>query len=368
MEQKPSRFTWMRSWYQRFERPISSLSLIGGFVFDALTLTRVDLFWENFWVCAHLIIVAVSIVLINATEGGEVEVADPGKLHFWLVNVMQFFFGGLLSTYLVFYFRSGTIGVSWPFFAILAIAFIANERLKHHYARLAFQISILYLSVYLFCIYIVPVLVHAIGPRVFLVSGAVSLVVIGLFLLVLHAVAKEKFASAGGRRVFFWIGGIFALMNIFYFLNVLPPIPLSVKDAGLYEVFTVEAPGSYTAQYEDQGPFGFLEPSETIRLTPGAPLYAYSAVFSPASFALTIVHEWQYYDASSGRWVTRGKIPLTVTGGADGGYRTFSEETGLTPGAWRINIETAQGQVIGRVDFTVITVTSTPPLMTRQID
>ena len=34
---------WTRSWYGRFERPISSLSLIAGFVFDALTLKRVDL-------------------------------------------------------------------------------------------------------------------------------------------------------------------------------------------------------------------------------------------------------------------------------------------------------------------------------------
>ncbi|HUC01777.1 MAG TPA: DUF2914 domain-containing protein [Candidatus Paceibacterota bacterium] len=368
MEEKRSRFARVRGWYQKFERPISSLSLIGGFVFDALTLTRVDIFWDNFWVGAHLLIVAVSIVLANATEGGEVDVEDPGKLHFWLVNVMQFFFGGLLSTYLVFYFRSGTIGVSWPFFAILAIAFIANERLKHHYARLAFQISILYLSVYLFCIYIIPVIVHAIGAWVFILSGVASLVVIGLFLLLLRATSKERFVNKGGRRVILFVVGIFAMMNIFYFTNILPPIPLSVKDAGLYETFTVNAPGNYTAQYEDQGWLGFLDPSDTIRLTPGAALFAYSAVFSPTSFNVNIVHEWQYYNASSSQWITRGKITLPVTGGADSGYRTFSEEEGLGAGAWRVDIETTQGQVIGRIGFNVIIVSSTPTLSTREID
>jgi hypothetical protein len=40
----------IRNWYGRYERPISSLSLVGGFIFGAVTLKRVDLFWENIWV------------------------------------------------------------------------------------------------------------------------------------------------------------------------------------------------------------------------------------------------------------------------------------------------------------------------------
>ena len=57
----------------RYERPISSASLVGGFVFDALTLRRVDTFWENFWVVVHLVVVAACIVLVNRQEN-----AAPG--------------------------------------------------------------------------------------------------------------------------------------------------------------------------------------------------------------------------------------------------------------------------------------------------
>src|ERR1700689_3664406 len=101
----------VRDWYSRFERPISSISLIGGFVFDALTLRRVDLFWDNLWIVGHLVIVTTCAIWLNlldntADEHGVRPEEDPQKLHFWLVNVMQFFFGGILSTYLVFYFRS----------------------------------------------------------------------------------------------------------------------------------------------------------------------------------------------------------------------------------------------------------------------
>src|SRR3954470_4240449 len=144
--------THVTHWYRKFERPISSVFLIGGFVFDALTLKRVDMFWENFWVLAHLILAAVFIVLINRQENVEEDNEKEEKKHFWYRNGMQFMFGGLLSVFLVFYFRSGSLAVSWPFLLVLALAFLANERLKAHFSRLIFQISFLYLSIFSFCI------------------------------------------------------------------------------------------------------------------------------------------------------------------------------------------------------------------------
>jgi hypothetical protein len=361
-------FSTVRTWYGKFERPISSLSLIGGFVFDALTLTRVDEFWENFWVLGHLVIVGVCIILIDREEVKDMtEVANPDKMHFWVVNILQFFFGGLLSTFLVFYFRSGTVATSWPFFLILAAAFIANESLKKHYTRLAFQITLFFLSLYLFAIYIVPVLVHSIGPWIFILSGLSSLVALLIFLGVLNYFAKEKFTK-GRKALLLSISGIFVAINLLYFFNVIPPIPLSLKDAGVYQSFTVNGPGNYTVGYENQGVFSFLKLSPTIHIVPGTPLYAYSAIFSPTNFNISIVHEWQYYDMASSRWVTRGRVNLAVSGGSDGGYRTFSTEEDLTPGPWRVNVETTGGQIIGRLNFTVATVSSTPTLLQTNID
>src|SRR5574337_1619563 len=105
----------IRSWYGRYERPISSLSLISGFVFDAIFLKRVDLCWENFWVVVHIVIVGACIVLIHSIEREEGAEANPSRLHFWLVNIQQFFYGGIWSVFLVFYFRSGDFFSSWSF-------------------------------------------------------------------------------------------------------------------------------------------------------------------------------------------------------------------------------------------------------------
>ena len=167
-------FGRLTSRYARFERPISSISLLGGFAFDALTLKRVDMFWENFWVVVHLVLVAVCILLISRTENRGVS-KNPPKLHFWLINALQFLYGGLLSTFLVFYFRSGSLWVSWPFFLILAAAFVANEKLKQRYARLDFQLSLFYLSLFCFTIFILPVVLHTMGAGYFSSSGATEL-------------------------------------------------------------------------------------------------------------------------------------------------------------------------------------------------
>ena len=66
-----------RTFYGKFERPISSLSLIAGFVFDAFALTRIDAFWENFWVVIHLLIVAIFIILININKYDDGDEGNP---------------------------------------------------------------------------------------------------------------------------------------------------------------------------------------------------------------------------------------------------------------------------------------------------
>ena len=186
----------IRNFYGRFERPISSLSLILGFIFDALTLKRVDMLWENVWILGHLIIIGIFITLIHLKENEAEDEKNPEKAHFWYVNILQFFFGGILSAYLVFYFRSADIFTTWPFITLLVIAFIANESLKRHYIRLSFQISLFFLSIYSFAIFLVPVVTHKIGDLIFLFSGLVSLIFVSLFLFILFHFIKDKFKES----------------------------------------------------------------------------------------------------------------------------------------------------------------------------
>jgi len=353
----------LRDLYARFERPISSFSLIFGFVFDALTLKRVDTLWENVWIFGHIVVVGVFIFLIHVQEGSSGDEHDASKAYFWYVNILQFFFGGLLSTYLVFYFRSGDIFTAWPFIVILLLAFVANESLKRHYVRLSFQISLFFLSIYSFAIFLLPVVLHKIGVMIFLLSGLVSLCFISIFVLVLLHFAKGRWAKQkhdNKKAIFLPILFIFILINFLYFTNLIPPIPLSLKDAGVYHSIKRNTEGNYEYSFEDYGWQKYFILYEDFHGPLDGTVYVYSAIFSPRGLNTTILHEWQYYDESVGGWVTKTIVNLSLIGGREGGFRTYSARSSMLAGKWRVNVKTQRGETIGRVRFKMVPSATVP--------
>jgi len=350
----------LKTWYEKYEGRVSSLSLIGGFIFDAFTLSRVDALRDNLWVAVNLVLVSICIILLNRQESGPEKEKSASK-HFWLVTVLQFAFGTLIGTFVIFYFRSASLAVSWPFMFILVLALIANEHLKKHYDRLSFQISFLFFSLYLFSIFIVPIFLHQIGPAIFLLSGLVSLVLLRFFFFVFNKFSKKKFQSQK-TPLRFSIATIFILINVLYFTNLMPPIPLSLKDGGVYHSVVRDVDGNYVVGLEDYGWKGLITLYPDFHLVSDKGVYAYSAIFSPAYFNTDITHEWQHLDSATGKWVTEGEIGLSVAGGRDRGYRTYSTRADLADGHWRVNVLTSTGQVLGRLRFNVVSTATKPTL------
>ena len=161
--------------YKRFEKYISPIGLIYGFIFTSLTLTRVDMFIENFWIVVHLLIAGLGIMAMtlyeNRADKKSVSDSDRQKFHFYLTLIIQFAFGGLFSTFFVFYMRSSSFSDSWLFVLMLLILLVGNELWKKHYERLAFQVSILFISLYLFWVFLLPVLFHRLGADLFVWWG-----------------------------------------------------------------------------------------------------------------------------------------------------------------------------------------------------
>ncbi len=348
----------VHGWYVKYERPISSFAILAGFTFNAVALKRVDLFWENFWIIEHLVVVAVCIFFVNFLEN---KGKGKTKMHFWLIAIMQFTFGGLLSTFLVFYFRSTAFSVTWPFLLLLAGAFIANERLKRHRSRLVFQITLFYLSLFSFAIYIIPVMLHATGQLIFILSSLIGLFTIILFLIILQRFAHERFLQ-NRHLVARVVLGIFIGVNVLYFFHLIPPIPFALKDRGIYHAIQKTGTASYIATREPEMWYSKFAPVQEVHVTPQNTLYAYSAIFSPGNFTTTIYHEWQLHDPVTKKWVTQSLLTLVVHGGRDGGFRTFSMKNNVAPGKWRVNVETDSREVIGRLRFDVYAVPVEPPL------
>jgi hypothetical protein len=197
-----------------------------------------------------------------------------------------------------------------------------------------------------------------------------------LVLTILAAFSPERFQGSARWAVLGSVAGILAVMNFLYFLGLIPPLPLSLKQAGVYHSLAVRGPGQYTVTTESSRTrrltsMSFLKRffslSQRVYLKAGDSLVVYTAVYCPTRLHAKIIHEWQYYDPTRQAWITRARVSLSVVGGGPTGYRTFSEVTVTTPGPWRVDVETPRGQVIGRVNFDVIFQNRQPPLTTKNI-
>lgn len=336
----------------RYERYLSPVAFLAGVVIDNLTLTRIDLWINNLVLFLYLVVALGSIVFVNFYEGRGGTHASPlvPLSHF----AMQFAFGGLFSGYVVYYTRSASFVASWPFVFILLFLLIGNELFKKHYARLGFQMSVFFTALFSFAIFYLPVLFHKIGDDMFLLSGLVSIAAITLLILFFSRLIPERIRAA--RKVLLVsIGSIYALMNVFYFTNIIPPVPLSLKEIGVYHSVVPAAGGDYSVSYEPDvsGFYWFKKPNSEFHRAPGEPVYVYSSVFAPTDLTTKIFHRWEYYDSTKGRWVKTDEVSFPITGGRDGGYRGYSMKTNLIPGKWRVSVVNGRGQLLGRVVFVV---------------
>ena len=167
----------------------------------------------------------------------------------------------------------------------------------------------------------------------------------------LMSIKLERFAR---RRILiaYLVLGIFTLMNLLYFANIIPPIPLSLRDAGVYH--NVErVGGSYNVLAEDESWLQKLLPGQTVHVHNGDRLFVYTSIFAPAELNTTIVHRWEYFDAVEREWIDRGSFSYGIAGGRQDGYRGYSLKSSLREGKWRVYVETERGQVLGRVKFNV---------------
>lgn len=355
-----SHFFTLKNWVGRHEKKLSSLALFSGFILDALTLRRIDNLYENAVFAFYFLIIGFSIVAINYIEAGKYDREWVGRMHPFLLLLAQFAFGGLFSGFSIFYFRSGSLISSWPFIIILIALLIGNERLRKKYERLTFQVSFLFLTLFFFAIFSVPVVLGRMGPAIFILSGAVALILVAGFVYFLGLLLPEQ-VKESKRSVVYSISFIFLLVNVLYFTNLIPPIPLSLKDVGVYHsIERISRPtGEYTgdeyiAKEERHTGLSRLQVFEDVHIKKGEPLYVYSAIFAPDDINVTVVHNWRRFDPATSRWVSINRIPYTIIGGNDRGHRGYTYKVNLEEGKWRVNVETERSQVIGRVTFEVV--------------
>ncbi len=125
--------------------------------------------------------------------------------------------------------------------------------------------------------------------------------------------------------------------------------------------------GGYDVEFEPGSGTTLFNRYQTLHLQEGRRVVVYSAVFAPTALNTNIVHHWQHYDEAKEKWVTVTHATFPIVGGRDGGYRGYSWKLNVESGYWRVNVETPNGQLLGRIKFKIEMVSEDPKVERKTI-
>lgn len=353
------------NFYHRFEK-YAEMAIFGiGFIWDSLTMTRVDNPIDNIILFLYLVLIAIMIIFTLRKQCGRIPPKWIQKYEPYFLYAMQFCFGGLFSSYVIFYFKSASWTRTQFFFLILVFLWIANEFL-HHRLQNPKLLAILYSFCLLsFLAFFLPVVLATVNVKIFLLAGFLSLVV-SLFVFSTGLLVPSEGWKHRMAPIAAWIGSIILIVNILYFANLIPPVPLALKSAGIYHKVE-KTPAGYIVQYVSPSLLRFWRKYDSpFYFSPGERVYCYTAIFAPGKIRVPVRHVWSRKTPYG--WVQTDKIGFAVAGGREGGYRGYTDKYGVTPGEWRVAVETIRGQTLGEITFDILVSPDPhPPLQTRLI-
>ena len=339
-------------YYNKHKRLAPLISFIAGFSWDSLTLTRIDRFSDNIILLAYLFLLGLSILLIHLIENSKIKHPKLLEYQNWYPLAVQFFFGGLFSAYVVFYFQSATLSKNWLFLLFLIALLIGNEFIKDYLGNLKLNIVLFFLAAFSFFTFFLPVLLQRMNTFIFLLSGLTSLLFTGALVYALYRASRDpddqKFKTVHSTVI-----GLFLFLNLLYFINWIPPVPLSLKEGGIYHHIHKNA-GQYEMRFEKGNWYQFWKKSDdTFHYTPGDTVFCFASVFAPTKLNKKIIHHWQIYNEKQQKWLTTDRRSYRIVGGRAGGYRGYTYKHNLIPGEWRVDVETNDHSLLGRINFKI---------------
>ncbi|PLX20989.1 hypothetical protein C0584_04365 [Candidatus Parcubacteria bacterium] len=353
-------FKAIKNFVYKNEKYLSPGAITFGFIFDNLTLRRIDLWVENFVIAFYLALSLFSIFVLNFFHAGYLKHRYFRKTDAFLSIVLQFSFGALFSAFFIFYFRSSSIIASWSFLVLLIGLLIGNEFFRDKYKQLSFQLSIYFILFFSYSVFLVPLVTKKIDDFSFIYSNVFSISFILSILLILYKLFPKRLLL-NIRSITVSIFFIIFTFNFFYYFNIIPPIPLSLKSAEL--VHSVKHNGGiYEIEYEKSiFPLG-SKSKKRYSWVEGEPVYLFASIFAPTKISVEIFHKWYFFDETNSEWTLRSSIPYQVIGGRDGGYRGYSYKYSLQEGLWMVDITNTRGQSLGSRKFRIVAVEDTPDL------
>lgn len=345
---KISRF---RAFVRKHQKSAPVVFFILGFTWDSLTLGSVDRLYDQVIICLYLVSLSGTLYLFNRSDDAAWKGTFLERYEDYFPLAIQFFIGGLCSAYVIFFSRSVSFTKTVSFFIILVILLFANELLKKRISNKYLQFGTYFFVNFTFFTFFIPVIINVMNTFVFVVSGGISLSTTLFLVTFIYGKSPSTRRELNKTKLINLILIIYASINVFYFFNLIPPVPLALEE-GIVAHNIDKQNGSYMVTYQAGGLLTKFD-SETY-YKQGDSLFIFTSIFAPADLKKKINHHWQWKNPKSEKWETSDKIEFEITGGRDGGYRGYTYKTNMLEGKWKVDVITNNDLILGRINFTVI--------------
>ena len=344
-----------RSFVMRYR---NVLVFMGGFLFDFFTMVRIDS-WTDLGIQLFYLS-GLTYLLVHQYREVRGQWTPPPRLaRLWHYNVevLHFFYGGLLSAFVVLYFKSSSGARPIVFFLLLAALMVINEMPMIRRFGHRLRLGLFAFCVASFLIYFVPIVLGFMGWFTFVLSLAGAGYVVWKVAGLLASTEADRMAMQ--NQLFRPAAAVLILIFVLYALRLIPPVPLSVQYQGIYH--GVEKQDGHYALSMPKPPFYLFwkRDSRPFRARPGDKIFFFVRVFAPARFRHEVMIRWEMKLEKTGKYVTSDRIPLQVYGGRSEGYRGFALKSHFETGDWRVTTETKDGRTIAVLPFRVVQDTST---------
>jgi len=300
-------------WYLFVRRHWLTVVFLLGFVTDYILLNRIDDTFDNAILLFYVVLASISILLFYVGVAEKISLKWSQRLRHYMPVLMQYSFGGLLSGMLIFYGRSGDLLVSYPFIILIVGVIIINEMVSKQSDRLLYNLAVYFIGLFSYCVLVMPVLVNDMGDFIFVGSGVLAVIIMILMVKILSKIIPN-FMAMQKRGLTFIVGSIYVLFNTFYFLNVIPPIPLSLTELSIYQSVQATNSGGYRITKEDNSWFDVISMlSDDFYPLKGQGASCFARVYAPTNLTTNIVHRWEFLD-KTGDWREHYVQSYKITG------------------------------------------------------
>lgn len=343
------------------------LFFMGGFIWDSLTLGRIDGWYSNTILLSYLILLTLSLYIYNLSEDGHWKNTFIEPYREYAPYAIQFFLGGLCSAYVIFFFQSVSLTKTMVFFVILVLLLFSNELLKHRISNKYLQFGSYFFVNFTFFTFFLPILFGFMNTFLFVISGAVSLATTLYLIRFIYKKSPSAREDISRKKLLSLIFGIYLFINACYYFNLIPPVPLSLQN-GMVAYDVQKENDTFLVTYEQSSFFTFWKTfDKTFNYRDSDSVFVYTSIFAPSDLQKSVLHKWQWYSHESESWNATDNISYEVTGGREGGYRGFTFKENIWPGKWKVAVTTDNGLVLGVIKFNIISdsTLSRPNLTTR---